>query len=309
MNLHAGNISKTGKSPVQRTLFCADVGPKTLFAKVNGPRLRSLSRAVSVFELKRPIDQLPDIYDLKMGKPQHDAKLQYILSTKKELICHFDSIVDDSSWLNYTLPISDRIKDVFMLLNRLNIGFASFHLGTHKMKYENLMDKYPQLSHIFTREYYSKSLKNDFLGLFEERLEFLKHRYRGQIAFENAPYEEGSINGFICGNDFLNEMFYSFKDIYFLLDIAHASTCALSQGISTEDYLLNLPLKRIAQIHIQHAVGDKDFHHAPTKEEFDVLEFLLQRNVRPKYITIEYAGRSDVLLNSIDKLKRIISKY
>lgn len=77
-----------------------------------------------------------------------------------------------------------------------------------------------------------------------------------------------------------------------LLDIAHAKVSAYHLNVDIYDYLEQLPLERVREIHITGTEEDKnigliDSHLELTKKDYDLLEYVLEKS-DPDIITLEY---------------------
>jgi uncharacterized protein (UPF0276 family) len=76
-----------------------------------------------------------------------------------------------------------------------------------------------------------------------------------------------------------------------LLDMAHARIAAAALDCDPEDYLQQLPLGRVVEIHVsgpRHESGAwLDCHEPLQDEDFALLEWLLQRT-QPRVVTLEY---------------------
>lgn len=94
-----------------------------------------------------------------------------------------------------------------------------------------------------------------------------------------------------------------------LLDIAHARAAASYCGMSVENYLERLPLKRIVQIHIS-GVREKgshlqDAHEAMQNEDYTILNWVLGKS-EPEVVTLEYIRNRDKLQEQLWKLRMIV---
>lgn len=81
-------------------------------------------------------------------------------------------------------------------------------------------------------------------------------------------------------------------DIGMLLDTAHASVSAYHLKMDIHDYLLQLPLHRVKEIHfvgtqMTNDQGLKDIHSPLTARDYDLLDWLKDK-CNPEIITLEY---------------------
>ncbi|MCR3760891.1 multinuclear nonheme iron-dependent oxidase [Clostridium felsineum] len=104
------------------------------------------------------------------------------------------------------------------------------------------------------------------------------------------------------------------NDVDFLLDISHAKIAAEYHGIDIKEYLKELPLNRVREIHVNGSGYDKngfpmDTHQSMEKIDYEMLEWVL-KFATPKIVTLEYAGikgeTEDYIRESLKiQLKRI----
>lgn len=95
----------------------------------------------------------------------------------------------------------------------------------------------------------------------------------------------------------------------FLLDIGHARISAECLGIDIHDYLQQLPLERVVQVH---ASGPRwvngrlwDVHQPLQQEDYNVLDFVLART-QPQVVTLEYIQEAQALQDQLARLRNIL---
>lgn len=106
-----------------------------------------------------------------------------------------------------------------------------------------------------------------------------------------------------------------------LLDLSHARVTAWYRNEKILDYLAQLPLERIREIHVVGAKmteqGLRDRHMEMEEEDYQALEWLLERT-HPHIVTLEYGGvgpifefRSDLLIleRQLKRLREICNRY
>lgn len=84
------------------------------------------------------------------------------------------------------------------------------------------------------------------------------------------------------------------NDVSFLLDLTHAKITAEYHGWDIHEYIRNLPLDRVIEIHINGSGYDKngfpqDTHQSMEDEDYSLLEWVL-KYTSPKIVTLEYNG-------------------
>jgi hypothetical protein len=96
-----------------------------------------------------------------------------------------------------------------------------------------------------------------------------------------------------------------------LLDLAHARVTAHAFGISVDDYINQLPLDRIRQIHLNRPGWRNgrvvDSHLALEEDDYQLFEQVLQR-CQPWSVTLEYNRDQDKIRPQIDRLRKILQK-
>lgn len=99
------------------------------------------------------------------------------------------------------------------------------------------------------------------------------------------------------------------NDVSLLLDITHAKITAQYHGLDVYDYIGQLPLERIVEIHVNGSGYDKDgfpadTHESMKYEDFKLLEWVLNRS-NPDVVSLEYAGinneSEDIIICSLEK--------
>ena len=155
---------------------------------------------------------------------------------------------------------------------------------------------------------------NEMLDNSKKNLEWIYKNFKDDfdIALENNNYFNSGAYEIITDGNFISDVIKK-NNIFFLLDIAHAIITAFNKNINLEDYLNSLPLENIKQIHICSPVIDinkkiaLDAHNPPDQKVFDLLKKILTKNKNIEYLTIEYYKDVDILIDSLKKLKHLIS--
>jgi hypothetical protein len=146
----------------------------------------------------------------------------------------------------------------------------------------------------------------------EKSLNYIRKFYQGPIALENYNYYPTGLYDHICQPIFIKQFLDKF-DLGLILDLAHASVSAFNLHVNFNEYLSNLPLQRLKEIHISRPelpikknTLAHDSHNNPGQREWLWLENMLKIagniNLAP-IIAIEYYKNSEKLLNSVKILK------
>lgn len=99
------------------------------------------------------------------------------------------------------------------------------------------------------------------------------------------------------------------NNVSFLLDLTHAKITAKYRGWDIHDYIKQLPLSRVVEIHVNGSGLDKDgfpadTHQAMEDEDYKLLEWVLNYT-NPYLVTLEYNGTDmeddSTVINSLGK--------
>lgn len=191
----------------------------------------------------------------------------------------------------------------FNLANRLIKECNSPHYGLH-LAIEN-SDMYPGMTDEDIHKHMSKQIqifkKNISVPLL---LENVPDSPQDRIVFDHFPYFKP---------EQLNKLFEE-NDVSFLLDLTHAKITSRYHNWNIHDYIRQLPLNRVAEIHVNGSGYDKegfpaDTHQSMENEDYELLEWVLHYS-NPKIITLEYSGleteSEEIVIDSLNKqLKEI----
>lgn len=99
------------------------------------------------------------------------------------------------------------------------------------------------------------------------------------------------------------------NNVSFLLDLTHAKITCLYNGWNIHDYLCELPLDLVVEIHVNGSGHDKegfpaDTHQAMEDEDYELLEWVL-KYTSPSVVTLEYNGidgeSENTIISSLEK--------
>jgi len=142
------------------------------------------------------------------------------------------------------------------------------------------------------------------------RLEQLKSMLPVPILIENLDYNPTQAYEYVCEPDFIQEVL-SETGTYLLFDLAHARVTAHAFGISVKDYIAQLPLEKIRQIHLNRpGLRDErlvDTHLALEEEDYVLFEEILSQ-CQPWAVTLEYNRDTKNTLLQTKRLREIINR-
>lgn len=128
-----------------------------------------------------------------------------------------------------------------------------------------------------------------------------------RTVFDHYPYAEpDKISKLLIDND-----------VNLLLDLSHARITTIYRNWDIYDFLKNIPLHRIKEIHVNGSAIDKqgfpvDTHEAMREEDYELLSWILEYS-SPDIVTLEYQGVcsespeliSENLYNQLKKLNHL----
>jgi uncharacterized protein (UPF0276 family) len=100
----------------------------------------------------------------------------------------------------------------------------------------------------------------------------------------------------------------------FLLDIGHARVAAATWGIDVHDYLCDLPLEHVVQVHVSgpRMRGSRtreerliDAHEPLQDLDYALLDYVLAR-AQPQMVTLEYIRKREALLSQLTRLRDLL---
>ncbi len=133
----------------------------------------------------------------------------------------------------------------------------------------------------------------------------IKTLFPQKILLENIPVYDEDIEGFVpqveCSADpkFISAVVNE-CDVGFLLDTSHAQIAAEYFGMDIYDYLDQLPLERLVEIHTAgtgtFANGKQIDVHSSLKEiDYQILEYVIKKAPNLEVITLEYSPMQQAL--------------
>lgn len=118
----------------------------------------------------------------------------------------------------------------------------------------------------------------------------LKNIFTTPVILENMAPLHPEMYRFECEPLIIQRVFGE-TDCSMLLDLAHAKLSAEVREMAVEDYLLQLPLDRVVQIHMagirQRDGRSYDAHESLQKDDYSLLRWTLN-HTQPQWLTLEY---------------------
>jgi uncharacterized protein (UPF0276 family) len=130
------------------------------------------------------------------------------------------------------------------------------------------------------------------------------------VLVENLDYNPGGAYDTVCEPQFICRAVEE-AGVGLLLDLAHARISAAALRMEVKDYLLQLPLTQVRQVHINHPQwnGERwwDAHEALQEEDEALLEWVLAR-CQPWALTLEYNRDEELILSQTARLRQILGQ-
>lgn len=141
------------------------------------------------------------------------------------------------------------------------------------------------------------------------RLSQMKTLVPVPILIENLDYNPTCAYEYVCEPGFISQVLDE-TDTFLLFDLAHARVTAHAFGMAVEDYIDQLPLDKIRQIHLNRPGwrDDRlvDSHLALEEEDYQLFENILSQS-QPWAVTLEYNKDHDLIRSQIERLHEILS--
>jgi hypothetical protein len=122
------------------------------------------------------------------------------------------------------------------------------------------------------------------------RLSRMMPRFDRPVILENMPANRHLDNAFESDPAMIRRVLDA-VNVDMLLDLAHARVAAAFHQMPVRDFLTQLPLERVRQIHVsgvrQVDGVVQDAHETLSLEDYDLFQWVIERT-RPEVVTLEY---------------------
>lgn len=133
----------------------------------------------------------------------------------------------------------------------------------------------------------------------------LKAALNVPLLLENLDYNATGAYEHICEPEVIRAVLEA-TGTYFLLDLSHAQVSASRLGFAIGDYLAQLPLERVKQLHVSgpRPVGGTlaDVHETLRPADYELLADVL-KEIDPWAVTLEYGRDAGALHTQVDRLQ------
>jgi len=130
------------------------------------------------------------------------------------------------------------------------------------------------------------------------------------VLIENLDYNPTGAYEYVCRPDFVCSVLDK-TNTFLLLDLAHAQVTASAMQIPVEEYIWQLPLEKVRQIHLNRPGwrGNRlvDSHQKLEENDYALLESVLM-DTHPWAVTLEYNLDQDQIPGQIQRLRQILDQ-
>jgi len=235
------------------------------------------------------IAAVSDCLEVRQRSLNSELNKQWLFHIDIDLTQYWDKKIKE--YLTFAITKKKDLKLVTFQATRCCVG-------------EELVNGLFQLSGIvLTKDELLENAKNNVAWFRDTFGESLK------LGFENNNFYPSPAYDVITDADFITELVES-NNINFLLDIAHAMVTAKNRGFKYIDYLKELPMDRVIQLHIcQPDIPDvgmaRDTHELPNKEMLDEVSRLVARHPNISFLTVEFYKDANELVDFLKCLQTI----
>lgn len=133
-----------------------------------------------------------------------------------------------------------------------------------------------------------------------------------RIAVENTNYYPTPAYNHVTDADFLSKLVND-NDLAFTFDIAHAGITAHNRDINFDNYIAQLPMDKVRQLHLSHFSINSNQLAADSHEPLEYSDFISLRRLMEKYRTIEFISLEyykdyQLLIENLRTIREIINE-
>lgn len=143
------------------------------------------------------------------------------------------------------------------------------------------------------------------------RLNQMKMFVSVPILIENLDYNPTNAYEYVCEPGFIRQALEE-TDTGLLFDLAHARVTAHAFGMPVEEYIDQLPLDKVRQIHLNRPGWREgrlvDAHLAMEEDDYHLFEQVLKR-CQPWSVTLEYNHDRERIPPQINRIREILNNF
>lgn len=224
-----------------------------------------------------------------------DADRALGVPSDRPLLFHMNGFIDDA--------FDACVDEQFLAkLNRLSVELLSCDLGPSCRRTEfdpSREDCYVAPDGPLERE--------EILAIARRKAEFVRRHFKGLLSLENLDYHDGGAYEHIVEPAFITELVTALG-VGLTVDIGHLGVTCWNRGWDAYEYVEQLPLDRVIEIHFSHSENGLDLHGPPQEEDYEMLRYVLHRT-SPKYLCVEYYWDPTVIVSSYRKIWEVLESH
>lgn len=150
--------------------------------------------------------------------------------------------------------------------------------------------------------------RDEMISNIAENTNWLRNRYGSEVLIENNNFYNTGAYGLVTDPEFISEAIVS-TDVGFLFDFAHAVVSAHNLGTNFSQYVEELPLDRVKQIHVSSPRLRKgemlDSHELPDLDMVRAaIDLVTEKTAQIPAVSIEYYKSVEHLVGFLHILTR-----
>lgn len=142
-----------------------------------------------------------------------------------------------------------------------------------------------------------------------ENIQLLQATLSIPVAVENQAYHRRTGHDYLVDPAFISEVIRQ-TGCHLLLDLGHARVSAAMRGQSANDYICQLPLDSVIELHVSgpgiYRGRLRDLHHPLAEADYELLRFTLESCPNLQVVTLEYYGPAEMLVMQLHRLRKMI---
>lgn len=223
-----------------------------------------------------------------------------VFREKKHLSSEFDTkdvLFHTNGFINNGFDILVNNNEILKKLN-LAVKFLSFDLGPSCTEVQCPEEGYIAKSSVLN--------ENQILSVAKKKIANIRKYFKGQISVENLDYHPTGAYEIVCDPDFISRFIDKFN-VGLTLDIGHIEVTCNNLAVNEYDYIDQLPLQFVKEIHISRSSGQLDAHLLPDEKEYRLLDYILKKT-QTDYIVLEYYKCPRGIIEGNIKLSEFLKK-
>ncbi|HDZ17492.1 hypothetical protein LCGC14_0712420 [marine sediment metagenome] len=241
-------------------------------------------------EVRKKLITYSDVLELRDNEIQIDSIKPFIYHSKFNILA------------NWTSKEEEKLIE---LNKKYHLKAISFHLLSRYQENEIINNAFKGIGKPMTLLDIKKNVNSNIKLI---RKVFKKGF---TILVENVNHLLTDAYDIIVGTNFIKEI-VELNDIYLLFDLAHAQITCINKNLDFKEYINELPIIRIKQIHLSgfEIIDGKahDSHVTLKEKDWEIFKELAAQTNCLEYITLEYYKDAINFVVQLKKLRKIINE-